>query len=289
MYILRYLDPEGVEARSRYRLKRRVYSVPGPNFMWHSDNHDKLKRYGFPMYGFIDGFSKKVLSVEVATTNNNPHVIAHYFLQLVKKQQCLPTILRTDKGTEATLIGELQMALRFGNEDDLAGFNSHIKGKSTHNQRIESYWREFREHLLDFYIQLFKVMESENVIDVTNPVHIDCLRFCFGKLIKEEISLTRKEWNQHHVRRQKNRDIPGGKPNELYHWPEKIGGEDCRKVVNLDHVNLCLNEYAVVPHLCPPEFVEIVEFVLPGTQIPSTVQEAYVLYETLVETITNYF
>ena len=32
---------KGVELFCRYKLKRRVYSVPEPKFRWHADNHDK--------------------------------------------------------------------------------------------------------------------------------------------------------------------------------------------------------------------------------------------------------
>lgn len=140
--------------------------------MWNADNHDKLKRYGSPMYGFIDGYSKKVLYIGVASTNNKPEVIANYFLKLVRKLECLPTVLRTDKGTEATIMGNLQMSLRWFHDDKKAGMNSYNKGRSINNQCIESYWRELREHLLDFYIELFQLMESDNLIDISNPVHI---------------------------------------------------------------------------------------------------------------------
>ena len=94
--VLKELDPEGVEARSRYRLKRRVYEVSVPNFLWHADNHDKLKRFGFAIYGCIDGFSKKVIWIEMSTTNNDPDVIAHYYLQTIKKCKFLPAVIRTD-------------------------------------------------------------------------------------------------------------------------------------------------------------------------------------------------
>ena len=59
--ILKLVDPDGVEERSRYRLKRRQYQTPGPNYIWHTDGHDKLKRYGFAIHVCVDGFSKKVL------------------------------------------------------------------------------------------------------------------------------------------------------------------------------------------------------------------------------------
>lgn len=51
-FLLKIIDEEGVEYRSRYRLKRRCYSVPGPNYVWHADGHDKLKRYANYMIKF---------------------------------------------------------------------------------------------------------------------------------------------------------------------------------------------------------------------------------------------
>jgi hypothetical protein len=41
---LHTVDPNGIEIRSRRRLHRRSYDVPGPNFMWHFDGHDKLSK-----------------------------------------------------------------------------------------------------------------------------------------------------------------------------------------------------------------------------------------------------
>ena len=42
--ILRELDPEGTALRRARRLRRRSYMNPGPNFAWHVDGYDKLKR-----------------------------------------------------------------------------------------------------------------------------------------------------------------------------------------------------------------------------------------------------
>ncbi|KAH0561270.1 hypothetical protein KQX54_015789 [Cotesia glomerata] len=70
--ILKILDPEGIANRYGNKLRRRRYISPGPNFMWHLDGYDKLKQFGFAIYGCIDGFSRKVMWLEVATTNNYP-------------------------------------------------------------------------------------------------------------------------------------------------------------------------------------------------------------------------
>ena len=63
--LLRVLDPDGVERRKRMRLLRRKYSAPGPNFLWHVDGYDKLKPYGFAIHAAIDGYSRRVLWIEV--------------------------------------------------------------------------------------------------------------------------------------------------------------------------------------------------------------------------------
>ena len=47
--------------------------------------HDKLKPFGFPIHGGIDGYSRKVLWLEVVKSNNAPDVPAHLYLETVKQ------------------------------------------------------------------------------------------------------------------------------------------------------------------------------------------------------------
>ena len=42
-------------------LARRIYCSNGPNDLWHYDGYDKMKQYSFPIYGRVDGFSRKIL------------------------------------------------------------------------------------------------------------------------------------------------------------------------------------------------------------------------------------
>ena len=63
--LLRIIDSNGVDRRKRRRLLRRKYSNPGPNFLWHVDGYDKLKPYGFAIHAAIDGYSRRVLWIEV--------------------------------------------------------------------------------------------------------------------------------------------------------------------------------------------------------------------------------
>ncbi|KAH0552164.1 hypothetical protein KQX54_006381 [Cotesia glomerata] len=103
--ILKILDPEGIANRYGNKLRRRQYISPGPNFMWHLDGYNKLKQFGFAIHDCIDGFSRKVMWLEVATTNNDLAVTAYYYLKTVKQLKFLPTVIRCDKGSENVLIG----------------------------------------------------------------------------------------------------------------------------------------------------------------------------------------
>lgn len=276
------IDPEGVEARLQYRLKRRVYKVAGPNMLWHVDGHDKLSRYGFCIYGGIDGFYKKVIWLDVFASNHDPEVILYYYLQAVKKFGFLPTLMRSDHGTEMVLMQDAHMALRATHGDELSGLKSFLKGPSTHNQRIECYWGQCKKHLGLFYMNLFKTMEAENLLDVSNNFQKECLKFCFARLIKEDIDRTRKEWNEHRIRKQIN--FCGGIPNVLYHWPERYGGVDCKKPLDQEHAQVLMNDYVKnFPQYHNPMMTEFVNLLLPGFETPTTPEKAFILYQNIIQ------
>ena len=73
--ILKEIDPEGTELRKKHRLKRRLYRNPGPNHACHLDGYDKLKPWGFPVHGVIDGFSRKILWLRVTRSKTHPTIL----------------------------------------------------------------------------------------------------------------------------------------------------------------------------------------------------------------------
>lgn len=82
---LEVVDPEGLEARSRQRLVRRQFHSIGPNDVWSCDGYDKLKRYGFPIHGCVDVYSRKLLWLRVGLSNNDPRVPLTYYLDAIEK------------------------------------------------------------------------------------------------------------------------------------------------------------------------------------------------------------
>ena len=116
--LLKVLDADGVELRSSHRLARRTYVSVGPKYLWHFDGYDKIKPYGFAIHGAIDGFSRKILSLRVASSNNNQKIIASYYMGCIRQLRLLPRAIRSDRGTENRIICGIQCFLR-RNADDL--------------------------------------------------------------------------------------------------------------------------------------------------------------------------
>ncbi|KAA1111537.1 hypothetical protein PGT21_003430 [Puccinia graminis f. sp. tritici] len=142
--VLREIDPEGMAARLRGVCKRQIYQTNGPNHIWSSDGHDKLKRFGLTIYGFVDAWSRKILGMFVHVTNNNPRHIAVYFLQLASKAGGIPLLLTTDCGTETVKMARCMMELTYTHMEislEDAAKRMHYT-KSTHNQKIESLWSQ---------------------------------------------------------------------------------------------------------------------------------------------------
>ena len=48
-----------------------------------STGYDKLKPFGFPVHGAVDGFSRKVQWLEVTRSNNAPETVAQFYLDAV--------------------------------------------------------------------------------------------------------------------------------------------------------------------------------------------------------------
>jgi hypothetical protein len=132
-------DPEGVWLGKRNRLRRRLYTNKGPNYVCHADGYDKLKPLGIAIHGCIDGFSRHVIWVEAEITNN-PQVIAGYFIEAVETVGGCPVKIRADKGTENRYIEQLQIFMRRDHTDVFAAEKSFLHGSSNHNQRIEWFW-----------------------------------------------------------------------------------------------------------------------------------------------------
>lgn len=251
--------------------------------MWHLDGNDKLKPYGFCIHGCIDGFSRKLIWLEVSSNNKHPSVVLNYYLKAVEKLGMVPLILRMDRGTENFTTGDVQMLLRSCHEDDLIK-TATMYGSSPHNQRIERFWGYLKLTVLQPYMDVFKDLEMAGLLDRTNKYHMDCLYFCFIDLLKTDLEIIMETWNAHRVRKTKESEIPAGIPNFLFDTPTYYGYNNVGKMTNQDTVSICKELY---PTLYNTEYMQYEEWALNlmlcnHWVIPKTIDESLTLYGKLL-------
>ena len=287
-HTLRIFDPEGVELRSRQRLRRRVYRCKGPNYLWHIDGYDKLKPFGFCVHGAIDGFSRRILWLEVASSNNDPRIVAQYYLDCVQQLGGTVRIVRGDRGTENGNVAAIQRFFRRSADDDFAGDKSFMFGKSTSNQRIEAWWGRLRKGCAEWWIQFFKDLRDSGLYSDDDVIR-QCLQFCFMDVIQTELHRVAQEWNLHRIRPSIHAECPSGKPDVLYFVPESVAAQDYSNPVDMDEIEIAEDMFAERPQEkgCSPHFRELAELIQEdeGLERPTSAEEALQLYFDLLDHI----
>lgn len=279
-HLLREIDPEGVSARKAHRLKRRVYSNPGPNYAWHLDGYDKLKPWGFPIHGCIDGFSRRILWLKVARSNNLPENPGRYYVETIAELGGVPVELLTDLGTENGLVASIQCYLRENND-------AHRYVPSPRNQRIEGWWRFFCKNRTSWWRSFFQDLETQGIIDTTSEIHKECLWYCFSCVLQKECDHVREHWNTHRIRKSRHDTVPG-RPDSLFFLPEYHGGATDLllkvPVIEINEVSQqCIEEAENNVH---EQYFEYVKASL-GVSKPTTWQGAFELFQKLISIAEN--
>ena len=68
---------------------------------------------------------------------------------------------------------------------------SMITGSSTHNQRIESLWRNVFDGVLALYYELFTFMEDNQLLDPFNERDVAALHYIYIPLINNKLDAWR--------------------------------------------------------------------------------------------------
>lgn len=188
--LMREMDPEGCERRKSKSFERRSYFSSGPNYTWHVDGYDKLKPYGFPIHGCIDGWSRKIMWLKVTKSNNHPDIIASFFLNCVEELGGCPVKLRTDCGTENGVMAAMQCTFQ-------QSADAHKYGSSPANQRIESWWSFYRKNRCAWWMEFFKSLVEHGIFNPGDEIQMACLWFCFAHLLQDDLDKVKEHWNTH--------------------------------------------------------------------------------------------
>lgn len=283
---LSVLDAEGVLSRSRRSLRRRTYINNGPNYAIHIDGWDKLKPFGVSVHGAVDGFSRRVLWLRACDSNKKPQYVVQFYIDFVKEINGIPMIIYADRGTENSTIRDLQYALRWDHLDPFQGLSSFIYGSSTRNTRIERFWRSMRDMCGNTWINHFKDMADVGILDTSDRLHLECVRYCFLQLINDDLKRVTRHWNEHRIRQNRNLAGPVGKPDVLYFQPEIFLSRDYKLPLTQD-IDVIEEEYGQNPPVngVSEEFDLLARNVIMQNGIqyqPNSIDEATKLFVELI-------
>ncbi len=111
--------------------------------------------------------------------------------------------------------------------DPFSGANAHKYGTSPTNQRIEAWWSVLRRGNSSWWIDFFTGLKDNEIIDIGNPLHVECLWFCFHQLLQNDLDSFKDHWNSNCIRKSKYCSV-SGVPNVLYLLPHLNGAADCK-------------------------------------------------------------
>ncbi|KAI1818861.1 hypothetical protein F4861DRAFT_544689 [Xylaria intraflava] len=173
-----------------YRLhktqrRRGGWTTPGPNYIWSVDGHLKLAQYGFEIYAGIDAYSRYIPWFFVGFSGLTARAIFAQYLYIVKQYGFIPQVIRSDRGNETTMMAAAHYVLsqcakthRFprqlrrvpdpaevdgepiplpqpgpvvAEDEPLPWSHCWSYGKSTENQRIESWWNQLQDNRTYFW------------------------------------------------------------------------------------------------------------------------------------------
>ncbi|KAJ7588390.1 hypothetical protein C8J56DRAFT_1080374 [Mycena floridula] len=77
---------------------------------------------------------------------------------------------------------------------------AYLRGRSTHNIRMERTWRDVREDSLEVFRQIFTHLDDLGLLDMQNDVHRISLYIVFQPHIQASLERTRQSWNVHDLR-----------------------------------------------------------------------------------------
>ena len=196
------VDPINTAIRRSVTIRRRVYSVEGPNSLWHIDGHHKLIKWRIVVHGGIDGYSRTIVYLRCSTNNLASTVMASYSDAVAKYG--VPNQVRSDLGGENTEVWRYMVEQHHSE-------SAVLVGSSTHNERIERLWRDVYRCVGVLYADLFREMEDDGRLSCLNEVDLFCLHAVFLPRINNALDSFVESWNNHPLSTSQNQT-----PNQLF-------------------------------------------------------------------------
>ncbi|KAG0697228.1 hypothetical protein DFH29DRAFT_947187 [Suillus ampliporus] len=236
-------EPELVRQRQANRLRRRRFWAAGVNDIFAVDQHDKWLKYGLGLHTGIEPFSGRIMWIRVWHSNRNPQLILSYYLDTLETLGHMPMVTQSDPGSENS---ELPMPIPCSANGMILPYGKNVMPEIRGSQLRRRFTPGF-EALLDHGVLSGWML----------------FRWVFIPWLQRELDAYQDRLNNTAKRRDRNKVLPHGVPNLIYHSAADFGALDFKIKVEhkaLDHVrNLYIKPSHVVFDLVPLPFGDCVQ------------------------------
>ena len=124
------------------------YIVPGLDYIWSLDGHDKLSNWGIEIYAAIDAYSWFIIWIYIGVSNRTEQSVAVQYNSTIAQTRYHPRILQTNLSKETLLMLEIHFSVARTSELGIKLEECYYYGTSRKNQRIESWWSQLERSCL---------------------------------------------------------------------------------------------------------------------------------------------
>ena len=170
-------------------------------------------------------------------------------------------------------------------DDEYSGEESVKVGRSTANQRIEAFWSQLIKDRVGWWRNFFMDLSDQGHFDDTDPVQLDCIRFCFMDLIRNDLTQFTESWNSHIISCSKDKSLPRGRLDVMYHLPHLYNTQSFLQDVDQDEVDEYFDASSMLERDYYSEFEEFANTLmfLDGVDKENDAQGRFKLYYWLLE------
>ncbi|PPQ91133.1 hypothetical protein CVT25_013281, partial [Psilocybe cyanescens] len=224
-------EPQLVKECKAGQLKRRRFWSAGINDLWAVDQHDKWKKFGLALHTGIYPFPGKIHWMKVWWTNNNPKLIALYYIDRVEATGYMPLVSQSDPGSENYGIVNAQTVLRHWHDSSLVGTIQHRWMRHKKNVMLEIAWSQLRRRFTPGFEDILQCGVTNDWYDIGNPLDQELDSYV------DKLNNTRKWANR-------NKVLPHGIPNDICDSPDHFGCLDFKVKVDKNAINYVRGLYA---------------------------------------------
>ena len=127
------------------------------------------------------------------SNNNRASTVLQCFQEAISTYS-VPSRVRCDYGVENVDVARFMLETRGTDRSSI------ITGSSVHNQRVERLWRDVRRIVVRQYQNVFHYLETSDLLDPLNDLHLFCLHHVFIPRINRALKEFVRQHNSHPIR-----------------------------------------------------------------------------------------